>query len=88
LTLESDNVYRAMKGSLSNRGCYLNASGIFLENLKSFEEVSHFICFDCGFKFAKKEEHMILDKPESRKGKILRPLCLDCFIARGKVPDL
>jgi hypothetical protein len=81
-TIEEREAFLAMKGSLSNRGCYLDAKGRPLLNLKSFLDVTRFICLDCGTTHAKAEEHQIVERLKSNK-RVLRPLCGICYSVRG-----
>ena len=71
---------RDLKGSLSNRGCYFDKDG---KPTVSINKAESFSCLDCNRSLPiSRAFHILKYVPEG--GKIARPLCSPCKVARER----
>jgi DNA-directed RNA polymerase subunit RPC12/RpoP len=70
---------RDLKGSLSNRGCYLDAAG---NPADLREEATSFICYDCGREFDLKHDNPATTIIQNRKAIV--PVCFVCSMEKSR----
>ena len=72
--------FRDLKGSLSNRGCYFKDERGTIVAVEELKDATHFVCLDCAAKLPIRGVRNVVEGLGEKT--IIRPICAKCFTSR------